>query len=58
MLKKESKTKKNLEEHKKKIIDELNKNRENYMKEKQERYIKNYKVLRHKEQPKCKKAKL
>lgn len=54
----EDKIRKNLEENKKKIIDKVNNCREDYKEKRQEGFIKNYKALRHKEQPKYKKAKL
>lgn len=49
---------KRLEANKRKVIDKLNQARDDYNEERQEGYIKNYKALRHKEQPKYKKAKL
>lgn len=52
------KVKNNLEEYKKKIIAKLNKSREDYEETRDEGYIKNYKALRHKEQPRYRKTKL
>ena len=53
-----STVKQNLEENKRKVIEKLNKSREDYREARKEGFIKNYKALRHKEQPKYKKAKL
>lgn len=50
--------KNNLETTKHKIINKLNKNRENYEETRTEGFIKNYKAVRHKEQPKFRKGKL
>lgn len=48
----------NLEENKKKIVGKLNKSREQYEENREVGFIKNYKAVRHKEQPKYKKSKL
>lgn len=50
--------KRNLEENKRKIIEKLNRSREDYSESREEGFIKNYKAVRHKEQPKYKKSKL
>ena len=50
--------KKNLEETKIKNINKLNKDREDYEERRSEGFIKNYKAVRHKEQPKYRKQKL
>lgn len=47
-----------LQSTKEKKISILNLNREEYQNTNQERYIKNYKVLRHKEEPRYKRMKL
>lgn len=54
----ENKIKKTLEDNKRKIIDKLNNSREDYTENRTEGFIKNYKAVRHKEQPKYRKAKL
>ena len=48
----------NLKREKEKKIDKYNTNRENYTENRTEGYIKNYKSVRHKEEPKYKKNKL
>lgn len=49
---------KNLEDNKRKIINKLNENREEYTENREEGFVKNYKAVRHKEQPKYRKSKL
>lgn len=50
--------KNNLEDNKRKVINKLNEHREDYTENRKEGFIKNYKAVRHKEQPKYKKANL
>ena len=54
----ENKVRKYLEDSKRKIIDKINNSREDYKENRKEGFIKNYKAVRHKEQPKYKKTKL
>lgn len=50
--------KENIEENKKKIINKINKSREEYSENRQEGYVRNYKATRHKELPKYRKLNL
>lgn len=52
------KVKTNMQSIKDKAIDKLNKNREVYNEEREEGLVKNYKALRHKEEPRYRKLKL
>lgn len=54
----EKKVKKNLEDNKLRKINKLNKSREEYTENRSEGFVKNYKAVRHKEQPKYRKLKL